>query len=106
MEARLSILAYRRARVERIKHSARMYLTRMIKRRQIGSAVMVSPAHAVERVVPAVVSLGRSSSRRSTSQMIAHLPHASLSRSILRSEALGTSKARHTSELTIRQTYV
>src|SRR5215472_3690836 len=104
MEARLSILAYQPARAARTRHLARMYLTRMIRPRLIGSAVMVSRAHAVERVVRAVVSLGPSASRRSTLTILALLQRVSLSRSMLRSEALVTSKARHIWEVTIRQT--
>src|SRR6516162_154918 len=106
MEARLSILAYRPARAARTRHLDRMYLTRMIRPRLIGSAVMVSRAHAVERVVRAVVSLGPSAFRHITSQMIALLPHASLSRSMLPSQAqrVRILKARHISEVTIRQT--
>src|SRR5262249_1420464 len=101
---RLSILAYQPARAAQTRHLGQMYLTRMIRPRLIGSVVMVSRAHAVERVASVVVSLGPSASRRSTLTILALLPHASLSRSMLRLEALVTSKAWHISEVTIRQT--
>src|SRR5215468_7444538 len=106
MEARLSILAYQPARAARTRHLGQMYLTRMIRPRLIGSAAMVSRAHAVERVVRAVVSLGRSASKHTTSQTIALLPHASRSRSMLPSQAqpVLTLKVRRMWELTIRQT--
>src|SRR5215469_6969937 len=106
MEARLSILAYQPARAARTRHLAQMCLMQMIQPRLIGSAVMVNRARAVERVVRAVVSLGPSASRRTTSQIIALLPRASLSRSMLPSQAQPVLilKVRHIWELTIRQT--
>ena len=61
---------------------------RMIRLRLIGSGVMVSQAGAVESLVPAVVFLEPSASKRSApSQIIALLQRASLSRSMLPSQA-------------------
>src|SRR5262245_32904546 len=104
MGVRLSKLPYRRARMGRTRHLGQMYLTRMIRPRLIGSDVMVSQVNAVERLVPVAVSLGRSASRRSTSQIIALLLRASLSRSMLTPEALATLKAQHIWAATIQQT--
>src|SRR5262249_51134186 len=104
MGARLSISACQRARAERTRHLGQTYSTGMIRPRLIGSAVLVTRAHAVERLVPAVVSQGPSASRRTTSQIIALLLRVSLSRSMLPPEALGTLKVRHISVATIQQT--
>src|SRR5882724_2412389 len=104
MAARLSILPYQRARAGRTRQFPQTCLTRMIRPSLIVSGVMVSQAGAVERLVPAVVSLGQSASRRSTSQIIALLPRASLSQSMLRSVALAISKVRHIWAATIQQT--
>src|SRR5262245_26438179 len=104
MGARLFLLLYQRAREGRTRQFLQTCLRRMIRPSLIGSGVMVSQVDAVERLVPAVVSLGRSASRRSTSQIIALLMRASLSLSMLRSVALAISKVRHTWEPTIQQT--
>src|SRR5215510_15780362 len=104
MGARLFLLLYQRAREGRTRQFLQTCLTQMTRHSLIGSAVMVSQVDAVERLVPAVVSLGRSASRRSTSQIIALPTRASLSRSMLRSEALAISKVRHIWAATIQQT--
>src|SRR6266576_4292294 len=95
MGARLSHFRYQRARAAPTSQFPQTCLMRMIRPRLIDSAVMVSQVDAVERLAPAVVSLERNASRRSTLQLMAVLPRASLSRSTLRSEALAISKARH-----------
>ena len=97
-------LPFQPARAGRTRQFPQTCLTRMIRPSLIVSGVMVSQAGAVERLVPAVVSLGRSASRRSTSQIIALLPRASLSRSMLRSVAPAISKVRHIWTPTIQRT--
>src|SRR5262245_51130405 len=104
MGARLFLLLYQPARAGRTRQFPQTCLMRMIRPSLIGSAVTVSQVDAVERLVPAVVSRGPSASRRSTSQIIALLPRASLSRSMLPLEALAISKVRHIWARTIEQT--
>src|SRR6266513_3360307 len=104
MGARLSLLPYRPVRAVPTRQFPTTCLTRLIRPRLIDSGVMVSQVDAVERRVPAVVSLERSASRRSILQILALLPRASLSRSTLRSEALAILKVRHIWAATIQQT--
>src|SRR6266513_3655967 len=104
MGARLSLLPYRPVRAVPTRQFPTTCLTRLIRPRLIDSGVMVSQVDAVERRVPAVVSLERSASRRSILQIMALLPRASLSRSMLRSVALAISKVRHIWAATIQQT--
>src|SRR4029453_19526362 len=88
MGARLSILPYQPVRAGRTRRFPKACLTRTIRLRLIGSGVMVSQVGAMERRVPAVVFLGPSASKRSApSQIIALLQRASLSRSMLTSQA-------------------
>src|SRR6476659_6609595 len=104
MEARLSPLACQRARAERTSHLDQMYLTLMIQPRLIGLDVMVSPAVAAARAAQAAASPVRSAIRPTLSGIIAFQQRASPSQSMLRSEALGTSRALHISAATIQRT--
>jgi hypothetical protein len=65
---------------------------------------MVCQADAKEKRAQAAVSLGLSAPKRSILQIMALLPRASLSRLMLRSEGLATSKAPHISAPTTQQT--
>src|SRR6266496_741079 len=106
MGARLSILPCQRARVGRTRHLGQRYLTRTIRPKLIDSAVMVSQVDAVESLVPAAVSLAPSASSSSTLTIIALLMPATLSQSMLPSQALRVLilKVRHIWAPTIQQT--